>query len=159
MGISRHFLAKTTKERMNRFMATTIISHSPAETESLGAQLAKTVHGGQVVALYGDMGMGKTVFVRGMASVLSPSSEAQSPTFALVHVYPGKPDLVHFDMYRITGWEDLYSTDFFEYIDAGAIVVTEWSENIEAALPEDTIRIRFTRLSDNERSIEMEADL
>lgn len=137
-------------------MNTSVISHSVSETENLGAELAKQLHSGQVVALYGGMGMGKTVFVRGMASVLSPNAEAQSPTFALVHVYPGKPDLVHFDMYRITGWDDLYSTDFFEYIDAGAIVVTEWSENIEAALPDDVIRVRITRLSDNERQIEME---
>lgn len=140
-------------------MKNVFISHSPKETEELGAKLAKTLQGGQVIALYGDMGMGKTVFVRGMASILSPHSETQSPTFALVHVYPGKPDLVHFDMYRISSWEDLYSTDFFEYIDAGSIVVTEWSENIENAIPNDAIRIYFNRISDTERKIETEAIL
>lgn len=137
-------------------MESVILSKSEKETEQAGAALAKQITGGTVVALYGDLGMGKTAFVRGMASVLSPDAEAQSPTFALVNVYPGHPDLVHFDMYRITGWEDLYSTDFFEYIDAGAIVATEWSENIESALPENTIRVRISRISDNERRIETE---
>ena len=137
-------------------MESVILSKSEKETEQAGAALAKQITGGTVIALYGDLGMGKTAFVRGMASVLSPDAEAQSPTFALVNVYPGHPDLVHFDMYRITGWEDLYSTDFFEYIDAGAIVATEWSENIEAALPENTIRVRISRISDNERQIETE---
>lgn len=137
-------------------MESVILSKSEKETEQAGAALAKQITGGTVIALYGDLGMGKTAFVRGMASVLSPDAEAQSPTFALVNVYPGHPDLVHFDMYRITGWEDLYSTDFFEYIDAGAIVATEWSENIESALPENTIRVRISRISDNERRIETE---
>ena len=135
-------------------------SHSPAETEQFGARIAAAVRGGQVIALYGGMGMGKTVFVRGMASVLAPHAQVSSPTFALVHEYPadqpGAPSLVHFDMYRIDGWDDLVSTGFFEYLDAGAIVVTEWSENIEAALPEQTWRVRFTRLSDTERQIETE---
>ena len=139
-------------------MKTTCISHSAKETEQYGADLASKVKGGTVIALYGDLGMGKTAFVRGMASVLSPNAEAQSPTFSLVNVYPGKPSLVHFDMYRIGSWEDLYSTDFFEYIDAGEIVATEWSENIEAALPKQTIRVRISRLSETERSIEMEGE-
>lgn len=136
------------------------ITHSPAETEQVGAKIADAVSGGQVVALYGGMGMGKTVLVRGMAKRLTPHAQVSSPTFALVNEYPaekpGAPALVHFDMYRITGWDDLYSSGFFEYIDAGAVVVTEWSENIEAALPDGTVRVRFTRLSDTERRIETE---
>ena len=138
----------------------TYITHSPAETEQVGTLIAAAVSGGQVVALYGGMGMGKTVLVRGMASVLTPHAQVQSPTFALVNEYPaerpGAPALVHFDMYRITGWDDLYLSGFFEYIDAGAVVVTEWSENIEAALPENTVRVRITRLSDTDRQIETE---
>ncbi len=138
----------------------TYITHSPAETEQVGARIAAAVSGGQVVALYGGMGMGKTVLVRGMAARLTPHAQVQSPTFALVNEYPaerpGDPALVHFDMYRIGGWDDLYSSGFFEYVDAGAVVVTEWSENIEAALPENTVRVRFTRLSDTDRQIETE---
>lgn len=134
-------------------------SSSPAETENLGEALAKTVKGGTVVALYGGMGMGKTVFVRGMAKVLSPNAEVQSPTFALVNEYPGNPPLVHFDMYRVNSWDDLYVSGFWEYLDAGAVVVTEWSENIESALPDNTVRVVFTREGENERTLETEAAL
>ena len=66
------------------------------------------------------------------------------------------PPLVHFDMYRVHGWDDLYSTGFFDYIDSGAIIVVEWSENIETALPANTIFVRFHRLDDNTRRIEIE---
>ena len=134
-------------------------SSSPAETEALGERLAKTVKGGTVVALYGGMGMGKTVFVRGMANVLSPHAEVQSPTFALVNEYPGNPPLVHFDMYRVSSWDDLYVSGFWDYLDAGAVVVTEWSENIESALPDNTVRVHFTRNGENERTLETEAVL
>lgn len=137
-------------------METTFTSHSVAETEEYGRQLAATLHGGMVVALYGDLGMGKTAMVRGIAAGLGLQAEVSSPTFALVHVYGGNPPLVHFDMYRVNGWEDLYSTGFFDYLDMGAILVVEWSENIEAALPEDTLRIRLRRLDDNTRLIERE---
>ena len=134
-------------------------STSPAETEALGEKLASAVKGGTVVALYGGMGMGKTVFVRGMAKVLSPNAEVQSPTFALVNEYPGNPPLVHFDMYRVSSWDDLYISGFWDYIDAGAVVVTEWSENIEQALPDNTVRVVFTREGETERTIETEAVL
>lgn len=134
-------------------------SNSPAETENLGEKLARIVKGGTVVALYGGMGMGKTVFVRGMAKVLSPHAEVQSPTFALVNEYPGNPPLVHFDMYRVNSWDDLYVSGFWDYLDAGAVVVTEWSENIESALPDNTVRVIFTREGENERTLETEAAL
>lgn len=132
------------------------ITRSVAETEAVGAELARRLVGGTVVATYGGLGMGKTAFVRGMASVLAPTAEVSSPTFALVHDYGGSPPLVHFDMYRVSSWDDLYSTGFWEYVDAGAITVVEWSENVEGALPEGTLRVRFSRLSDTERRIEIE---
>ena len=128
-------------------------THSVAETEAAGKRYAEELTGGGVVALYGGLGMGKTAFVRGMAQALCPEAEVSSPTFAIVNDYGGQP---HFDMYRISGWEDLETTGFFEYIDQGAIVVTEWSENIEGALPVDTRRVRFTRLSDTDRLLETE---
>lgn len=131
-------------------------THSVAETEAAGKRYAEELTGGGVVALYGGLGMGKTAFVRGMAQALCPEAEVSSPTFAIVNDYGGQPPLVHFDMYRISGWEDLETTGFFEYIDQGAIVVTEWSENIEGALPVDTRRVRFTRLSDTDRQLETE---
>lgn len=131
-------------------------TRSPEETEAVGARLAGSLTGGQVVALFGGLGMGKTAFVRGMAAGLGLRGPVSSPTFALVHEYGGQPPLVHFDMYRVSGWDDLYTTGFFDYIDAGCILAVEWSEHIEAALPEDALRVRFTRLSETERRIEME---
>ncbi|MBQ5840664.1 MAG: tRNA (adenosine(37)-N6)-threonylcarbamoyltransferase complex ATPase subunit type 1 TsaE [Clostridia bacterium] len=137
-------------------MPNTYLSTSPAETEAYGRRLAAELHGGSVVALFGGMGMGKTALVRGLADGLGLKAEVSSPTFALVHDYGGQPPLVHFDMYRVNGWEDLYSTGFFDYLDAGAILVVEWSENIENALPPDAIRLRLSRVDEHTRQIERE---
>lgn len=131
-------------------------SESVAMTEEYGYRLAQELKSGSVVAFFGGMGMGKTQMVRGIAAGLGLDAEVSSPTFALVHDYGGQPPLVHFDMYRVTGWEDLYSTGFFDYLDAGCILVVEWSENIVAALPEDAIRIYIRREDDAVRIIERE---
>lgn len=131
-------------------------SHSPGETEQIGAALAAGLTSGTVVALYGGLGMGKTAFVRGMAAGRGLSVQVSSPTFALVHEYGGDPPLVHFDMYRVDGWEDLYSTGFFDYIDAGCILAVEWSEHIEAALPRDALRVRISATGETSRRIEIE---
>lgn len=129
-------------------------SESVKDTEKYGYRLAKELASGTVVAMYGGMGMGKTALVRGIAAGLGLAAEVSSPTFALVHDYGGRPSLVHFDMYRITGWEDLYSTGFFDYLDAGCILAVEWSENIASALPEDAICLHFSRVDENTRLIE-----
>ena len=135
---------------------TTVITHSEQETMALGAQVAQRCTAGTVVAFFGGLGMGKTAFVRGMARTLSPHAQVSSPTFALVNDYGGNPPLVHFDMYRITDWNDLYTTGFFEYQEQGAVLAVEWSENIEGALPDETVRVTFERLSENERAITVE---
>ncbi len=131
-------------------------SESVTQTEEYGKRLAGELKSGMVLALFGGMGMGKTALVRGIAAGLGLSAEVSSPTFALVHDYGGQPPLVHFDMYRVTGWEDLYSTGYFDYLDAGAIMVVEWSENIVSALPEDAIRIHISRVNENTRLFERE---
>ncbi|MBO5798169.1 MAG: tRNA (adenosine(37)-N6)-threonylcarbamoyltransferase complex ATPase subunit type 1 TsaE [Clostridia bacterium] len=131
-------------------------SQSPAETEAIAAAFAKDLPGGTVVAFFGGLGMGKTAFVRGMAKGRGLNAEVSSPTFALVHEYGGTPPLVHFDMYRVSGWEDLYSTGFFDYMDAGCILAVEWSENIEAALPEDAIRVCISAEGETARRIEIQ---
>ena len=96
--------------------------------------------------------------VRGLAAGLGLQAEVSSPTFALVHDYGGSPPLIHFDMYRISGWEDLYTTGFFDYLEAGSILAVEWSENIEAALPPGTIRVELERLDENRRRITISTD-
>ncbi len=127
-----------------------------AQTEEIGAKLASNLCGGTVVAMFGGLGMGKTAFVRGMAQTLCPTAEVSSPTFALVQDYGGHPPLVHFDMYRIETWDDLYATGFFDYIDQGAVLAVEWSEQIEGALPDDAVRVTFERLSDTSRRLTIE---
>ena len=129
-------------------------SESVAMTEEYGRQLAQELKSGSVVAFWGGMGMGKTQMMRGIAAGLGLHAEVSSPTFALVHEYGGQPPLVHFDMYRVTGWEDLYSTGYFDYLDAGCILVIEWSENIASALPDDAIHIRIHREDESVRLIE-----
>lgn len=131
------------------------VSNSPRETEALGARLARRLNEGRVVAMFGGLGMGKTAFVRGMAAGRGLDAEVSSPTFALVHEYGGRPPLVHFDMYRVTGWDDLYSTGFFDYMDAGCLLAVEWSENVEAALPPDAVRVCFAADGENVRRIEI----
>ena len=130
---------------------------SPRETELLGERLAQQLKGGEVLALFGGMGMGKTAFTRGLARVLDVEEPVSSPTFALVNEYAWRLPLYHFDMYRVTSWDDLYSTGFFDYLETGGVLVIEWSENIEEALPENTVKIIFKRGNgENDREIEIE---
>ncbi|MBR3908705.1 MAG: tRNA (adenosine(37)-N6)-threonylcarbamoyltransferase complex ATPase subunit type 1 TsaE [Clostridia bacterium] len=130
------------------------ISNSPLETENIGKMLGEKITDGVVIAFKGGLGMGKTCFTRGLALGLGSTDQVTSPTFALVNEYlSGRIPLYHFDMYRISGWEDLYSTGFFDYIDEGAVLACEWSENIENALPENTIFVEFNRIDDLTREI------
>lgn len=122
-----------------------IVTHTRGETADVGRRLAAALKPGDVVALYGGLGMGKTVFVSGLAEGLGSPDVVSSPTFALVHEYRGEPPLVHFDMYRVTTWDDLYSTGFFDYLEGGAVCAVEWSENIEGALPEASVRVTIAR--------------
>ena len=130
------------------------MTSSPQNTEQIGKDFGNTLKKGDVVAIFGGMGLGKTVFVKGLAAGMGISAFVSSPTFALVHEYPGNPPLFHFDMYRINSWDDLYSTGFFDYLDLNGVVVIEWSENIEAALPENCIKVYFIQGNKiNERRI------
>lgn len=138
-------------------MRTAYRSYSEADTERLAAELADELHGGEVIAFFGGLGMGKTAFVRGLAKALGYNGEISSPTFAIINEYiGGRLDIYHFDMYRISGWEDLYSTGYFEYLEAGGVLAVEWSENIEAALPDTAILITFERIGDTERAVIIE---
>lgn len=132
------------------------ISNSPAETKRIASDFAATLKGGEVIAFYGDLGMGKTCFVTGLAEGLGFCGDVSSPTFALINEYiGGRLNLYHFDMYRINTWDDLYTTGYFDYVESGGVLAVEWSENIEAALPDDVIRVTLKRLGDVERRIEI----
>lgn len=128
------------------------VSKSLKETEALAARVAEKLHGGEVIAFTGPMGMGKTAFTRGLVLALNGEDIVSSPTFALVNEYNARLTVQHFDMYRVSGWDDLYSTGFFDYLDTDNVLVIEWSENIEGALPENTIHIDIKKgTSENER--------
>lgn len=119
--------------------------HSPEETERLAASLAQGLKGGEVLAFLGGMGMGKTAFTRGLLKGLGAENVVQSPTFALVNEYTARLTVQHFDMYRVESWDDLYSTGFFDYLDTDQVLVIEWSENIENALPASTVTISLEK--------------
>lgn len=130
-----------------------VITLSPDETESVGEALANTLLENpslpRFVALFGDLGVGKTAFVRGFTKPVAPSARVKSPTFALVNEYKGASlSVFHFDMYRIESEDDLYSIGFYDYADRDGVCLTEWSENIEYALPETYIRVEITKNSE-----------
>lgn len=129
---------------------------SAQETEALGYAVGKLLRGDETIAYFGGLGMGKTTFTRGIARALDiDESDISSPTFALVHEHSGKSKLCHFDMYRVETWDDLYSTGFFDYLGRSVLVI-EWSENIENALPDDIVKICISQTeNDGERRFEI----
>lgn len=132
------------------------LSHSARETEQIAADFAATLHSGDVIAYRGEMGAGKTAFTRGLCHGLGLSDHVSSPTFALVHQYGnGAHALYHFDMYRVETFEDLYSTGFFDYLDYGGILAIEWSENIEAVLPENAITVELKKVENDPQQREI----
>ena len=131
-------------------------SSSERETEALGARLAAVLPGGSVVAMYGDLGAGKTAFVRGMARGMGLDCRVSSPTFTIVNEYLGKRELIHFDMYRIGGADELFDIGWEDYLNRGAVCAVEWSENVEDAFFGDEIVVRMEKRGDTERKITIE---
>ncbi|MBQ6021260.1 MAG: tRNA (adenosine(37)-N6)-threonylcarbamoyltransferase complex ATPase subunit type 1 TsaE [Clostridia bacterium] len=123
----------------------TYVSHSPADTRRIAAELAKNIRPGAVIAFRGGLGMGKTAFTRGFVEAMGSDAEVSSPTFAIVNDYGGDPRLYHFDMYRVETWDDLDSTGFYDYMGPDSILLIEWSENIENALPDDAVIVEIAR--------------
>lgn len=136
-------------------MKNIFLSNSAFETENLARKFASKLKGNEVIAFYGDLGVGKTAFTRGVADFFGLKDEVSSPTFALVNEYSSeKVKIYHFDMYRINTFEDLESTGFFDYLERGIILV-EWSENIKEYLPENLIEIKISKTGENSREIEI----
>lgn len=134
-----------------------IVSNSTQQTQSIGEKIGRNIKSGTVIAFFGGLGMGKTAFTRGLAKGMGIKADVMSPTFAIVNDYGGEPPLVHFDMYKVESWDDLYSSGFFDYLDMGAVLAVEWSENIENALPESTIRVNIAPgENENQRIITVE---
>ena len=129
------------------------------ETIEYAKKLGSSLRGGEVIAYFGGLGMGKTTFTSGLCEGMGINAEVQSPTFALVNEYGNSKKLYHFDMYRISTFDDLCSTGFFDYLDTDAVLAIEWSENIENALPENYIRIEIEHGdTDDSRILKMSGD-
>ena len=132
------------------------ISHSQLDTEEVGRKLAEKLPGGSVVAMYGDLGAGKTAFVRGMAKGMGLSCRVSSPTFTIVNEYLGERTLIHFDMYRLGSADELFDIGWEDYLARGAVCAVEWSENVEDAFFGDEVRLTIEKLSDTARKITIE---
>ena len=132
------------------------ITHSPAQTEAIGAALAKILTPGTVIAYRGDLGAGKTAFTRGLARGLGYTDLVTSPTYTIVNEYlGGRIPLFHFDMYRLSSADDLWDIGWDDYLDRDGICAVEWSENVSDAL-EDPILITIEKTGDESRRITIE---
>ena len=134
----------------------TYITHSEAETEALGESFASKIADGTVIAMYGDLGAGKTAFVRGLARGMGLSCRVSSPTFTIVNEYEGERELIHFDMYRLSGADELFDIGWEDYLNRGAVCAVEWSENVRDAFAGDEITVRIDKLGDTRRRITIE---
>ena len=136
-----------------------VTAGSPEETEAAGALVGRAVlraGGRPFLAMYGDLGAGKTVFVRGLCSVLSPGSRVKSPTYTLVNEYRRGPvPVFHFDLYRISGADELDGFGFEEYLARG-ICVAEWSENLGEDVPDGAVTVRIEKTGEDGRRITVE---
>lgn len=132
------------------------VSNSEKDTENIASEFAMQLKKGDFIAFFGDLGSGKTAFVRGLCSVFCKNARVSSPTYAIVNEYRGDTNIFHFDMYRITDDDSLYSTGFYDYLDKGGICAVEWSENIMFALPEDRYDVTFEKTGDTGRRIVIE---
>lgn len=132
-------------------------SNSAQDTARIAAEFAKTLSPGTVVCLYGEMGVGKTVFTNGLCRALGACEYATSPTFTVVNEYDGAVfPVYHFDMYRIEEEDELLELGFDEYLNAGGICIIEWPENIPNSLPKKRINVKILRKSFDERTILIE---
>ena len=132
------------------------ITNSPAETEAVGAALAKVLRPGTVIAYRGDLGAGKTAFTRGLARGLGVTERVTSPTYTIVNEYlGGRLPLFHFDMYRLGSADELFDIGWEDYLERGGVCAVEWSENVAEAM-EEPIEITIYRLDEDTRRIVIE---
>ena len=132
------------------------MTHSPAQTEQIGAALGKVLKPGTVIAYRGDLGAGKTAFTRGLAKGLGASECVTSPTYTIVNEYlSGRLPLFHFDMYRLGSSDELFDIGWEDYLERGGVCAVEWSENVADAL-EDAIVVSIEKTGEEDRRITVE---
>ena len=134
----------------------TFLTNSPAETEAVGAALARVLPAGTILAYRGDLGAGKTAFTRGLARGLGYTDPVTSPTYTIVNEYlGGRLPLFHFDMYRLGSSDDLWDIGWEDYLDRGGICAVEWSENVDDAM-ENAVYVTIEKTGEESRKITVE---
>lgn len=136
-------------------------SNSPEETAKIAGELSESLLPGDVICMYGDLGVGKTAFVQGLAKGLGISEYLNSPTFTIVNCYEGRLPLYHFDVYRIADPDEIYEIGYEEYVYGEGVSVIEWAELIEEILPDNRIEITVEKDYDkgeNYRKITVERE-
>lgn len=131
------------------------LTHSSIETAQLGKMLGESLPDNSVVCFFGDLGAGKTTFIKGLASTAAAYDfdAVNSPTFVYLNIYEGKRNIFHFDLYRLNGADDFIGLGFDEYLHSGGICCIEWSERIASCLPKDSVRVEMAHLGGDTRKI------
>jgi tRNA threonylcarbamoyladenosine biosynthesis protein TsaE len=134
-----------------------ILCPSVEETQQLAARLAAQLHGGECIALHGELGAGKTQFVRGLVAGLGGDPRTvSSPTYVLLHLYDSaRLPIFHLDAYRIGGPEDFEAIGFSELLEQNGVVVVEWASRVQALLPENCIHVTLETLDENTRAVQI----
>jgi tRNA threonylcarbamoyladenosine biosynthesis protein TsaE len=141
---------------MNRVpLLVTVISRNPEDTFFIGRIIGESLSAGDIVALSGDLGTGKTYLTKGIARGLGVSEQYQitSPTFTLINEYPGRLTLYHFDLYRLESFLDMINLGYEEYLFGKGVSVIEWAEKASDILPDETIFVSLTYLDENRRKM------
>jgi len=139
-------------------MKLTIRTTSPEETTALGEELGKLLAPGDVVALYGDLGAGKTTLTRGIAVGLGLAADIHSPTFTLIHEHPGAIPLYHIDLYRLSNEREAESLGVEEYVYGDGVTVIEWGEKVQSILPAERLDITVRMTGDTDRELTLETE-
>jgi len=137
-------------------MKTVIYTNSAEETMAFGEKLGKKLKRGDVIALFGDLGAGKTTFTKGLALGLNLADDIHSPTFTLIHEHPGAIPLYHVDLYRLSGEEEVETIGIEEYIYGDGVTIIEWADRMKSMLPESRLDIEFRMKGDTEREMTLE---
>lgn len=132
----------------------TLVSRSPEQTQEIARVLGQLLMGGEVLALIGELGAGKTCFVQGLAGGLGVQETVNSPSFVVSQTYQGRLALAHFDWYRLSGEDDAISSGFDDALAGNGVVVVEWADRLTESLPPDRLEIRFEAVGDQTRRLE-----
>ena len=137
-------------------MRTAITSNHPDDTLGLGEELGKLLRPGDVVALFGDLGAGKTTLTKGIAAGLGVAADVHSPTFTLIHEHAGRVPLYHVDLYRLEHEEEVADIGIEEYVHGDGVTVIEWADRMRSLLPEERLDITMRIIGDCQREMTFE---